>query len=225
MRHPAEPGGENWQLQGMSSIRPTAAPCASRGQPAGEPGLPDRLLYPRWMGQRIGWGGGPGHPGGTPCRHHGRVRAWAIGIYLSGQLTTEDYYVANKLMKGYLWQCQCGHQLPALHVVGRGGPPARLRGGSGARLLRGSGARRSGGAHRCQHRLDPSRAVSPPAAGQGAAPELRLVVLDPRRTMTAEQGGSAPGTQARQRRDALERPVPLSPSTATAGTRPMWRST
>ena len=31
--------GDNWQLQGMSSIRPTAAPCASRGQPAGEPGL------------------------------------------------------------------------------------------------------------------------------------------------------------------------------------------
>ena len=45
--------GDNWQLQGMSSIRPTAAPCASKGPACWR--ARRRLLYPRWMGQRIGW--------------------------------------------------------------------------------------------------------------------------------------------------------------------------
>ena len=38
-------------------------------------------------------------------------RPWAF--YLSGQLLTEDYYVANKLMKGFHGQRQCRHQFHA----------------------------------------------------------------------------------------------------------------
>jgi len=30
----------------------------------------------------------------------------AVAIYLSGQLLTEDYYVANKLMKGFIGSFQ-----------------------------------------------------------------------------------------------------------------------
>jgi assimilatory nitrate reductase catalytic subunit len=33
----------------------------------------------------------------------------AVAVYLSGQLLTEDYYVANKLMKGFARQRQCRH--------------------------------------------------------------------------------------------------------------------
>ena len=51
----------------------------------------------------------------------------AVAFYLSGQLLTEDYYVANKLMKGFIGTRQCRHQFAAVHgVVGRR-PPPRLR--------------------------------------------------------------------------------------------------
>ena len=54
------------------------------------------------MGQRIGWE----EALDTLAARFAAILAEsgpdAIGIYLSGQLTTEDYYVANKLMKGYL---------------------------------------------------------------------------------------------------------------------------
>ena len=51
----------------------------------------------------------------------------AMAFYLSGQLLTEDYYVANKLMKGFIGTAQCRHQFAALHGLGGGRPPARLR--------------------------------------------------------------------------------------------------
>ena len=42
-----------------------------------------------------------------PCRaplpaHHRAHGPGAVAFYLSGQLLTEDYYVANKLMKGFV---------------------------------------------------------------------------------------------------------------------------
>ena len=39
---------------------------------------------------------------GLPPHHRSRTGPSAVAFYVSGQLLTEDYYVANKLMKGYI---------------------------------------------------------------------------------------------------------------------------
>jgi len=44
----------------------------------------------------------------------------SVAFYVSGQLLTEDYYVANKLMKGFIRLGQHRYQLPAVHVFGGG---------------------------------------------------------------------------------------------------------
>jgi len=42
------------------------------------------------------------------CKHIvARDGANAVAFYLSGQMLTEDYYVANKLMKGFVGLGQC----------------------------------------------------------------------------------------------------------------------
>ncbi len=64
--------------------------------------LDQRLLYPEVHGHRIDWDSALDTVAdgfGRIIKEHG---ADAVAMYVSGQLLTEDYYVANKLMKGYL---------------------------------------------------------------------------------------------------------------------------
>ncbi|MEL7045158.1 MAG: nitrate reductase [Pseudomonadota bacterium] len=61
-----------------------------------------RLLYPQIHGSRCDWDAALDHVSEKlrdALAQHGPN---AIAFYLSGQLLTEDYYVANKLMKGFL---------------------------------------------------------------------------------------------------------------------------
>ena len=59
----------------------------------------------------------------------------SVAFYVSGQLLTEDYYVANKLDEGLYRHRQYRHQFAAVHGVERGRPQARVRRGHRARLL------------------------------------------------------------------------------------------
>ncbi|MEN8169173.1 MAG: molybdopterin-dependent oxidoreductase [Pseudomonadota bacterium] len=64
--------------------------------------LDGRLLYPEVNGQRVGWDNALDKvaSGLTDIiQQHGPD---AVAFYVSGQLLTEDYYVANKLMKGFI---------------------------------------------------------------------------------------------------------------------------
>ncbi len=64
--------------------------------------LNDRLLHPEMHGARVTWDTAL-HAVADGLqriiREHGPQ---AVAFYVSGQLLTEDYYVANKLMKGYI---------------------------------------------------------------------------------------------------------------------------
>lgn len=75
----------------------------SKGSALGETlSLEGRLLYPEVNGQRRSWDDAVNIIASEIRRvqaQHGRD---AVAFYLSGQLLTEDYYVANKLMKGFL---------------------------------------------------------------------------------------------------------------------------
>ena len=80
----------------------------SKGSALGETlGLAGRLLHPMLRapdGQlaQISWPDALGRVADGFRRILDRDGPEAIAFYLSGQLLTEDYYVANKLMKGFI---------------------------------------------------------------------------------------------------------------------------
>jgi assimilatory nitrate reductase catalytic subunit len=76
--------------------------CSKGAALADTLGPEDRLLYPSIRGRRASWSEALTHVAdgfSRIIREHGRE---AVAFYVSGQLLTEDYYVANKLMKGFI---------------------------------------------------------------------------------------------------------------------------
>ncbi|MBS0540104.1 MAG: molybdopterin-dependent oxidoreductase, partial [Proteobacteria bacterium] len=75
----------------------------SKGAALGETlSLDDRLLHPEIDGRRVPWDralDAVAQGLGEVVARHGPQ---AVAFYVSGQLLTEDYYAANKLMKGFL---------------------------------------------------------------------------------------------------------------------------
>ena len=80
----------------------------SKGSALGETlSLEGRLLYPmircaKGVMERIAWSDALDHVAHRLQHIIARDGANAVAFYLSGQLLTEDYYVANKLMKGFI---------------------------------------------------------------------------------------------------------------------------
>ena len=175
----------------------------SKGSALGETlGLEARLLYPMIRGsngrmERVAWTDALDHVAQRFQHIIARDGPNAVAFYLSGQLLTEDYYVANKLMKGFIGSANVD---------------------TNSRLCMSSsvaGHRRSFGADTvpgCYEDLDEADLLV--LTGSNAAwchPVLfrrmiankqrrgaRMVVIDPRRTDTAEDAdlflGLKPGT-------------------------------
>src|SRR5688572_24682672 len=75
----------------------------SKGSALGETlGLDGRLLHPIIRGERASWDAALDAVAQGFRRIIDRDGPGAVAMYVSGQLLTEDYYVANKLMKGYI---------------------------------------------------------------------------------------------------------------------------
>jgi len=75
----------------------------SKGSALGDTvGLKGRLLHPEVYGQRSSWQEALDRVAESFRDTIVRYGADAVAIYASGQLLTEDYYVANKLMKGFI---------------------------------------------------------------------------------------------------------------------------
>ena len=64
-----------------------------------------------------------------------RDGAGAVAFYLSGQLLTEDYYVANKLMKGFIGSANVDTNSRLCMSSSVAGHKPRLRRGHRAGLL------------------------------------------------------------------------------------------
>ena len=64
--------------------------------------LPDRLTVPMIHGQEATWDQALGHIAAEFSRIRAEHGPEAIAFYVSGQFLTEDYYAANKLMKGFI---------------------------------------------------------------------------------------------------------------------------
>lgn len=65
-------------------------------------GLNGRLLHPQINNQQVGWDEALNQVASGFSGTIAQYGPDSVAFYVSGQLLTEDYYVANKLMKGYI---------------------------------------------------------------------------------------------------------------------------
>jgi assimilatory nitrate reductase catalytic subunit len=144
-----------------------------------------RLLHPEVDGAQVGWSDALDAVAGRlkDCIDtHGPE---SVALYVSGQLLTEDYYVANKLMKGYIGTGNidtnsrlCMSSAVAGHVraFGEDIVPVDFEDLEAADLLVIVGSNLAWCHPVLMQRIQAERERRP----------LKLVVIDPRRTATAE---------------------------------------
>lgn len=159
-----------------------------------------RLLYPSADGRRLSWDEAldrVAHDFKKIIAEHGPD---AVAFYVSGQLLTEDYYVANKLMKGYIGSANidtnsrlCMSSAVAAHkrAFGADAVPVCYEDIEAADLVVIVGSNCAWAHPVLYQRL---------AAAKIARPELQVVVVDPRRTSTSDIAdlhlAIAPGSDA-----------------------------
>ncbi len=159
----------------------------SKGTALGETtGLEDRLLTPMVDGVATGWEAAldrVAHGFAAAIDRHGPE---SVAFYVSGQLLTEDYYVANKLMKGFIGAANidtnsrlCMASAVAAHkrAFGTDTVPCEYTDLEAADLVVLAGSNLAWCHPVIWQRLE---------AARRRRPEMRLVVIDPRRTATAE---------------------------------------
>jgi assimilatory nitrate reductase catalytic subunit len=149
-------------------------------------GLETRLLHPEIAGRRVGWDAALDHVAqrfAETIRTHGPD---SVAFYVSGQLLTEDYYVANKLMKGFIGAanidtnsrlCMASSVAGHVRAFGEDIVPGNYEDLDQAELIVCVGSNMAWCHPVLFQRI---------AAARDRNPALRLVVIDPRRTATAE---------------------------------------
>lgn len=146
----------------------------------------NRLLYPQVHGQRVDWDTAVTAVADglrTVIDQHGPD---AVAFYLSGQLLTEDYYVANKLMKGFIGSgnvdtnsrlCMASAVVGYKRAFGADAVPCNYEDLELCDLLLLIGSNAAWAHPVLYQRI---------AAAKAARPEMKVVVLDPRRTASCE---------------------------------------
>ena len=160
--------------------------CSKGSALADTVGLEERLLYPQVYGQRTSWDDALTRVAQNFTDVIQRHGPDAVAFYVSGQLLTEDYYVANKLMKGFIGSANidtnsrlCMASAVAGHRRAFG---ADLVPGCYEDLTLADLVVLTGSNMAWCHPILFQRIVHE----KERRPELKLVVIDPRRTATAE---------------------------------------
>lgn len=95
--------GDTYKVQGDPDHPANFGRLCSKGSALGDTlSLDDRLLHPEINGEQVSWNEALDSVASrfaSVIAEHGPD---AVAFYVSGQLLTEDYYVANKLMKGFI---------------------------------------------------------------------------------------------------------------------------
>src|SRR5215510_12208561 len=90
-------------LRGDEAHPANAGRLCSKGSALGETlGLERRLLFPEIDGRRATWDAALGLVAAKFSEATAAHGPESVALYVSGQYLTEDYYVANKLMKGFI---------------------------------------------------------------------------------------------------------------------------
>ncbi len=160
--------------------------CSKGSALAATLGEQGRLLHPEIDGARVDWDTALAAVAGrlSACiDEHGPE---SVALYVSGQLLTEDYYVANKLMKGYIGTanidtnsrlCMSSAVTGHVRAFGEDVVPVEYTDLDQADLLVLVGSNLAW----C-HPVLMQRVL----ALREQRPQLQLVVIDPRRTATSE---------------------------------------
>ena len=159
----------------------------SKGSALGETlSLEGRLLYPEVAGKRVGWDEALALVADTFTQTIAEFGPDAVAIYGSGQLLTEDYYVANKLMKGFIGSgnmdtnsrlCMASSVAGHKRAFGSDTVPGNYEDLEEADLLVLVGSN-LGWCHPVLYQ----RIVK----AKSERPDMRVVLIDPRRTVTAD---------------------------------------
>ncbi len=181
----ARRGREAVSVHGIKPILRTWAPVRERIGPGGNDGLTGRLLRPVVDGHEVDWAQALSAAGERLREIIDKWGPQAVAFYASGQLLTEDYYAANKLMKGFIAR-QTSIPTPGSVCPRRWWATSAPLAKTCAVRLRGYGKQRSGGAG-CSnaawtHPVLYQRLVQ----AKHDNPQMKVVVIDPRRTATCD---------------------------------------
>ncbi|CAH2398379.1 nitrate reductase [Mesorhizobium escarrei] len=148
--------------------------------------LDGRLLYPEIHGRRTDWDEALDLVASTFSRTIAEHGPDAVAFYVSGQLLTEDYYVANKLMKGFIGSanidtnsrlCMASSVVGHRRAFGSDTVPGSYEDLELADLIVLVGSNLAWCHPVLYQRI---------AAAREKRPEMKVVLIDPRRTMTAD---------------------------------------
>jgi len=148
--------------------------------------LDGRLLYPEIGGARVGWEQALGHVADTFAATIAEHGPDSVAFYVSGQLLTEDYYVANKLMKGFIGSanidtnsrlCMASSVAGHKRAFGADIVPVEYADMEAADLVVLVGSNLAWCHPVLYQRL---------AAAKAARPAMKVVVIDPRETATVQ---------------------------------------
>jgi assimilatory nitrate reductase catalytic subunit len=146
----------------------------------------DRLLYPEIGGARVAWETALDAVAAAFTETIAAHGPEAVALYISGQLLTEDYYVANKLMKGFVGSgnidsnsrlCMASSVAGYKRAFGSDTVPLSYADLEAADLVVLVGSNLAWCHPVLYQRL---------AAAKAARPAMRIVVVDPRRTATCD---------------------------------------
>ncbi len=159
----------------------------SKGSALGETlDLDDRLLYPHVGGERVNWDEALDLVASKFSEAIATYGPDSVAFYVSGQLLTEDYYLANKLMKGFIGSANidtnsrlCMSSSVAGHrrAFGSDTVPGVYEDLFLADLVILTGSNLAWCHPVIYQRL---------AAAKAERPDMKVVVIDPRRTMTCD---------------------------------------
>lgn len=179
--------GGQYKVRGDRSHPANLGRLCSKGAALGETvGLEGRLLHPVVDGVQTGWDAALD---AVADRFRAVIDAHgpdAVAFYVSGQLLTEDYYVANKLMKGFIGTanidtnsrlCMASAVAAYKRAFGSDSVPNSYEDLEQADLVVLVGSNLAWCHPVLYQRIQ---------AARRARPTLRLVVIDPRRTASCE---------------------------------------
>ncbi|MDP2835252.1 MAG: molybdopterin-dependent oxidoreductase [Pseudomonadota bacterium] len=179
--------GDTFSVRGDPEHPANLGRLCSKGAALGETlSLDDRLLHPEIDGRRVTWDAALD----SVAQRFQQVIAEhgpdAVAFYVSGQLLTEDYYVANKLMKGFIGSgnidtnsrlCMSSAVAGHKRAFGSDAVPGCYEDLEIADLIVLTGSNTA-----WAHPVVYQRIV----AAKKARPGMKIVLIDPRRTATAE---------------------------------------
>ncbi|MBN7805453.1 molybdopterin-dependent oxidoreductase [Agrobacterium rosae] len=148
--------------------------------------LDGRLLYPQVDGVRVEWDDALDLVASKFADAIAKHGPDSVAFYVSGQLLTEDYYVANKLMKGFIGSanidtnsrlCMSSSVSGHRRAFGSDTVPGLYEDIFEADLVILTGSNLAWCHPVIYQRL---------AAAKAERPDMRIVVIDPRRTMTCD---------------------------------------